>query len=200
MHIRSVASVAGGIFLTLMGSTAYADGMVSLKDTPVEVVPTWAGPYFGMSLGWGHNDSSNDYRGSDGERSSKDENAEGGLTSLIWGVDCMLRDNVLVGGFIDFDWSDINRGHDENALTIDRSFQIGGRLGYLLTQRTMLFATAGYTRAHFDNEGWWDIDPDGGGPTQPGADSQMVQWMVRRRRPREQDRWQLLPSRRSTLR
>ena len=179
MNIRSVASVAGGIFLTLMSSTAYADGMVSLKDTPVEVVPTWAGPYFGMSLGWGHNDSTNDYRGSDGEVSSRDENAEGGLTSLVWGVDCMLRDNVLVGGFIDFDWSDINRGHDENAMTIDRSFQIGGRLGYLLTQRTMVFATAGYTRAHFDNEGWWDIDPDGGGPTQPGADSKWFNgWFV----------------------
>jgi opacity protein-like surface antigen len=152
-----------------MSSAAFADGMVSLKDTPVAAPATWAGPYFGMSIGYGHNDSKNNYSDSSGERSSRDESADGGLVSLVWGVDCMLRDRVVVGGFIDFDWSDINRGHDENSMTIDRSFQIGGRLGYLLTQRTMVFATAGYSRAHFDNEGWWDIDA--GGSTFPGEDS-----------------------------
>jgi hypothetical protein len=171
MKVRTLTSIAGGLFVALMSSTAYADGMVSLKDTPVALPPTWAGPYFGMSIGYGHNDSTNDYSDSDGVRSSRDESADGGLVSLIWGVDCMLRDRILVGGFVDFDWSDINRGHDENAMTIDRSFQIGGRIGYLMTERTMLFASAGYSRAHFDNEGWWDIDPDGGGPTIPGADA-----------------------------
>lgn len=171
MKVRAVTSVTSVLFIALMSSTAYADGTVSLKDTPVAVAPTWAGPYFGMSIGYGHNDSTNDYSDSADVRSSKDESADGGLVSLIWGVDCMLRDRVVVGGFVDFDWSDINRGHDDNALTIDRSFQIGGRIGYLVTERTMLFASAGYSRAHFDNEGWWDIDPDGGGPTQPGNDS-----------------------------
>ena len=171
MKVRAVTSVASGLIFALMSSTAYADGMVSLKDTPVAVAPTWAGPYFGMSIGYGHNDSTNNYNDSDGLSSSVDESADGGLVSAIWGVDCMLRDRVVVGAFVDFDWSDINRGHDDNAMTIDKSFQIGGRLGYLVTERTMLFASAGYSRAHLDNEGWWDILANGVGPNLPGEDS-----------------------------
>ncbi len=64
--------------------------------------------------------------------------------------------------FGDIDLSDINRGNDDihNALQIDRAWAIGARAGYLVTNRTLVFATAGYTEAHFQNDGWWDIDVD----------------------------------------
>jgi opacity protein-like surface antigen len=160
VQIRPAAHLAGAILLVATGGTALADGMVSLKDTPV-APPSWSGPYFGGSVGYGHNDSKNNYQDSDGDRSSISEDADGGLVSLVWGIDCMLRDRFVVGAFVDVDWSDIDRGFTGNELTIDRSINIGARLGYLLTERTLVFATAGYSRAHFDNEGWWDIDVPG---------------------------------------
>ncbi len=80
----------------------------------------------------------------------------------------MLGDRIVVGAFVDFDWSNIDRGYSTNHLTIDRSWNIGGRAGYLVTPNTLLYGTAGYTRAHWDNEGWWDIDD--GGPIVEGRD------------------------------
>ena len=171
MHIRSVASIAG-VLCALASGAAHADGMGSLKDTPVAIAPSWSGAYFGMSIGYGRNESENNYWDSDGASSSVDEEADGGLVSLIWGFDRIIGDRIVVGAFVDVDWSDIERGDAGNGMTIDRSFAVGGRLGYLVTPSTMLFATAGYTRAHFDSDGWWDISANGGGPILPGKDSE----------------------------
>ncbi len=170
MQMRAVKSIAGGLILTLSSGAALADGMPSLKDTVAPVVPSWSGPYFGGSVGYGHNDSKNNYSDSTGDRSSVSEDADGGLISLVWGIDCMLTDRVLVGAFVDVDWSNIDRGFDGNGLTIDRSVNIGARLGYLIRENTLIFTTAGYSRAHFDNNGWWDIDA--GGATFAGKNSE----------------------------
>lgn len=152
-----------GLFSAIGSGQAAADGMVSLKDTvAAPEVPTWSGMYFGGSVGYGWNDSTNDYSDSLGERSSRDEDADGGLVSLIWGIDCMFRDRFVVGAFVDVDWSNIERGTTGDGMTIDRSFAIGGRVGMLVRPETLAFLTGGYTRARFDNDGWWDIaDPNG---------------------------------------
>lgn len=144
--------------------------MQSLKDSPVVVTtPSWGGYYFGGSIGYGRNRSKNNYSDTDGMSSSVSEEAEGGLISAIWGFDRVIRDRFIVGAFVDVEWSDIDRGFDGNEMTIDHSFNIGARIGYLISERTMLFATAGYSRAHFDNGGWWDIDT--WGPTLLGKSS-----------------------------
>ncbi|HEX2842313.1 cellulose biosynthesis protein BcsS [Hyphomicrobium sp.] len=172
MQFRVKTTIASAVLLSLTGGAALADGMVSLKDTPAPAAPSWSGLYFGGSIGYGRNDSKNNYHDSDGDRSSVSEDANGGLVSLVWGIDCMLRDRIVVGAFVDFDWSDIDRGFDGNEMTIDRSVNIGARLGYLITENTLLFATAGYSRAHFDNGGWWDFNnADGFGATLPGKGS-----------------------------
>lgn len=152
-----------GLLSAVGGGNAAADGMPSLKDTvAAPEVPTWSGMYFGGSVGYGWNDSTNDYSDSLGERSSRDEDADGGLVSLIWGIDCMFRDRFVVGAFVDVDWSNIERGTTGDGMTIDRSFAIGGRVGMLVRPETLAFLTGGYTRARFDNDGWWDIaDPNG---------------------------------------
>lgn len=167
MGKRTVTSVVGGLALALVASPALADGMVSLKDTVVEApsAPTWTGMYFGGSIGYGWNDSTNRYRelNNDEERSRRSENGDGGLVSLVWGYDCQW-DRIVVGVFGDIDWSDISRGRNYDGMTIDRSYNIGGRVGVLLRPETLAFVTAGYSRAHFDNDGAWDIrddsDPD----------------------------------------
>ncbi|WP_072394564.1 cellulose biosynthesis protein BcsS [Hyphomicrobium sp. CS1GBMeth3] len=165
MKKRVVTSTVGGLALALMSSVAHADGMPSLKDTVVEpAAPTWSGMYFGGSVGYGWNESKNRYRDSTGTRQVNDEDADGGLVSLVWGYDCQW-DRFVFGGFVDVDWSDISRGSVGDGLTIDRSFSIGARIGALVTPNTLAFVTAGYTRAHFDNDGWWTIPDD----TTPGT-------------------------------
>jgi len=164
-----LGSLSAAALLCSMAGTAYADGPFgSLKDTaPVIEQPTWSGVYFGAGWGYGHNNSKNNYRDSEGERSSKTEHADGGLVSLLYGADRQIGDRFVVGIFGDIDLSDITRGNrdEHNALEIDRAWAIGARAGFLLNSRTLIFATAGYTQAHFDNDGWWDIDP----PSSPGT-------------------------------
>lgn len=157
MEKRTVTSIVGGLALALAGSPALADGMPSLKDTVVApAAPTWSGPYFGGSIGYGWNDSKNIYWDDDGGDETNKEDADGGLVSLVWGYDCQW-DRIVVGVFADIDWSNIERGTKGDGMTIDRSYNIGGRIGVLLRPTTLAFVTAGYSRAHFDNDGWWDI-------------------------------------------
>ena len=157
MGKRIVTSVVGGLALALAANSAHADGMVSLKDTvAAPAAPTWSGMYFGGSIGYGWNDSDNIYRDDDGGDQTVSEDADGGLVSLVWGYDCQW-DRIVVGVFGDIDWSDISRGNRGDGMTIDRSYNIGARVGVLVRPTTLAFLTAGYSRAHFDNDGWWDI-------------------------------------------
>jgi opacity protein-like surface antigen len=160
-----LGSVSTAALLSLMAGAAYADGPFgSLKDTaPVIEAPTWTGFYFGGGWGYGHNRSKNNYHdnsGDPGSTSSKTEFGDGGLVSLLYGFDRQIGDRFVVGVFGDWDLSDITRGDSDihNALQIDRGWAVGGRAGYLINDRTLIFATAGYTQAHFQNDGWWDID------------------------------------------
>jgi opacity protein-like surface antigen len=129
------------------------------------------GLYIGASAGWGINKTWNDYSDSDGLTSSIREHAKGGLVSVALGYDQRIGSNFLLGGFVNFDLSDFKRGSDGayNGLTIDRAWYFGGRAGYYVTPSTMLFVSGGYTIAHFDNEGWWDIETFG--PTLAGVRS-----------------------------
>lgn len=175
---KYLAIIAFGSASSAVAVPAFADGPFSLKDTPVQVeAPSWSGIYFGVGAGFGHNHSKNNYHDDSGDsdaNSSKNEFADGGLVSLIYGIDRQVGSRFVVGAFADFSTSDLTRGNEDinNALVIDRSWAIGARAGYLLNDRTLVYATGGYTQAHFSNDGWWDIDPDGGGPTVHGKGSQ----------------------------
>ncbi|HET6391068.1 cellulose biosynthesis protein BcsS [Hyphomicrobium sp.] len=167
------AAVACGWALPTVVTPALADGPFSLKDTPVQVqAPTWSGVYFGVGAGYGHNHSKNNYRDSDGETSSRNESASGGIVSLIYGIDRQIGSRFVVGAFADISTSELNRGDFDigNGMTVDRSWAIGARAGLLVNDRTLVYATAGYTQAHFSNEGWWDIDV--GPTTLPGRGGQ----------------------------
>lgn len=150
-------AVACAVLPTVAGA---ADLGGSLKDAPIVAPePTWSGFYFGGSIGYGHNRSDNIYRSTFEANEKHRESAEGGLVSTVFGYDRQIRDRFVIDAFADFDWSDLDRGNDNgNGLTITRAWAVGGRLGYLVTPRVMVFGTAGYTQAHFRNDGWWDID------------------------------------------
>ncbi len=175
---KFLALIAFGSASSALSAVALADGPFSLKDTPVAVAPsTWSGVYFGVGAGGGHNHSKNNYHDDAGDpltsNSSKNETADGGLISMIYGIDRQIGDRWVVGAFADFSVSDLTRGDEDihNGLVIDRSWAIGGRLGYLINQRTLIYANAGFTQAHFSNDGWWDIDANGVGPDLPGKGS-----------------------------
>lgn len=144
--------------------------MGSIKDAPAPVVvaPAWSGLYFGGSVGWGHNRSTNEYYDSDGASSSVKESANGGLVSSFIGLDRQIGDRFVLGAFLEYDLSRLARGSEaaNDALKIDQTLYIGGRLGVLMRPDVLVYATAGYARAHIDNEGWWDLDVG------PGKDSQ----------------------------
>jgi len=174
MNMRVLKCTASVLAMGLMSGAALADGYAtSLKDAPVPVVaPTWSGIYVGGSIGYGWNDSENHYVDSNGDTADNKEDAEGGLVSGIIGIDRQIHDRWVIGAFFEGDLMDLDRGDDVNGrLTIDRAFYIGARAGILVRPTTLLFATAGYTQAHFDNDGWWDLEDDISGDTAPGRDS-----------------------------
>ncbi len=161
---RFFKSTLGGVAVAcaaLPTAAGAADLGGSLKDTPmVAPAPTWSGFYFGGSIGYGHNRSDNNYSESTGYSQSVSESAEGGLVSAVFGFDRQIGDRWVIGAFADFDWSDLDRGNEHiwNSMTISRAWSVGGRLGLLVSPRMMVFATGGFTQAHFRNDGWWDID------------------------------------------
>ena len=92
------AVMACGATFPAIVAPALADGPFSLKDTPVQVeVPSWSGIYFGVSGGFGQNHSKNNYHDSEGTTSSRNEFADGGLVSLIYGIDRQVGSRFVVG-------------------------------------------------------------------------------------------------------
>lgn len=162
--LGSVAAIA------LLPGMAMAGDGGSLKDSPMVVEePSWSGFYFGGSVGYGKNRSKNNYYDEIPTSSSVSESAQGTFISGVFGFDRQLRNRLVIGAFADFDLSDLDRGSGTNALTISRSWAVGGRIGYVVSSRTMIFATGGYTEAYFRNDGWWDIET--AGPTLLGRRS-----------------------------
>jgi opacity protein-like surface antigen len=79
------------------------------------------------------------------------------------GFDRQVRERYVVGLFTEFDWSSIELSYEDTVLglqtfTMDRTFSVGGRAGFLLTQTSLLYLTAGYSWSHGKSDGYFDID------------------------------------------
>lgn len=147
----------GAALSVVCGGQVLAADLGSLKDGPiVEVAPTWSGHYVGGSIGWDENRSDNIFT-EGGITTVSKEDADGGLVSAILGFDRQIHQRYVIGAFIEYDLSDLERGSGDDALTIDRQLFIGGRLGVLMKPDLLTYVSGGYTRAHFDNEGFWDL-------------------------------------------
>ncbi len=84
---------------------------------------------------------------------------EGPFFSLGVGADYQVNSKLVVGTFFDYDWANIESdvlnlqigppvGISAQAdIEVEDVWSIGGRLGYLVTPSTMLFLSAGYSRA-----------------------------------------------------
>lgn len=81
--------------------------------------------------------------------------------TLQIGYDRLLTDRLLIGAFADFDFfhdnelkfSDSSRKGSLNG-SVDREnmWTIGGRLGYLVTPRVLVYGLAGYSQLNLDGE------------------------------------------------
>ncbi len=82
--------------------------------------------------------------------------ADGGFFTLGVGADYQIDRQFLIGAFFDYDWmsmeTELGLGvagvlSARAGLEVEDMWSVGGRLGYLLTPNTLLFLSAGYSRA-----------------------------------------------------
>lgn len=66
-----------------------------------------------------------------------------GFGTIQIGYDRLIHDRILLGGFADFDFY-------PDAEPLKNVWSIGGRLGFLVTPRILLFGVGGYTEARLD--------------------------------------------------
>ncbi len=139
-----------GLALVAGSTLAIAAGPASAND--------WAGPYIGIGGGYEMTNTRVDTRLSDGPDSfnyKKDGQAgSGGFLTLSAGYDHALFGPLVVGVFVDYDFSDTDT-HFSNFmfgetghLKLGNQLSVGGRIGYLVAPTTLFFSTFGY--AHSD--------------------------------------------------
>lgn len=106
----------------------------------------------------------------------------GGFATLSAGYDHVLFGPLVVGAFIDYDFSDISTNIgagselgeiDANIkFKIENQLSIGGRIGYLIAPTTMFFSTFGYAHAESsDIKANLNIGGGSGGGTLAGVGS-----------------------------
>jgi outer membrane immunogenic protein len=171
MRKQIAAAMLAGLAM-LAGGSALADGMArgSIKDVPV-AVPTWSGFYLGAGVGYGHLIAKNRYYENDDgvqfSSSFKGEGAAGGFGTIVLGFDRQIRDRYVVGLFTEFDWSSMELSFQDTdtpqqTFRLDRTFSLGGRAGFLMTQTSLLYLTGGYSWSHGKSDGYFDIEADNG--------------------------------------
>ncbi|MFA5955699.1 outer membrane protein [Hyphomicrobium sp.] len=74
-----------------------------------------------------------------------------GFFTLSAGYDRAVLDKLIIGGFVDYDFADINSRStgsffipESGSFNIGNQLSLGGRLGYLVAPTTLFFSTFGY--------------------------------------------------------
>jgi outer membrane immunogenic protein len=150
---RLILGVAAALMLS--AGQAAADGLpdrggVRDHDGPIGGAWNWTGFYVGAGIGGGVLEVESDVASGDGE---------GFLGTVVFGYDRQFAPGWVVGVFVDVDFTDFSA--DVNGDSVDQTYawSVGGRLGGLITPKSLLYATGGYTQAEF--EGALDGTADG---------------------------------------
>jgi outer membrane immunogenic protein len=156
---RTLSGLAAGACLLLGGTAAIADGPrgEGLKDARSYERPfAWTGFYVGAAIGYGIGAAKEtQHRTFDNDTSDilRDDTAIRGAQRIVSaGYDSQISQRVVVGMLIDYSFGSLDGIVDQRLVSIDKQFAIGARLGYLVAPKTLLFATAGWTRAEYENE------------------------------------------------
>lgn len=160
MRIGTLAATAA---LMLVAGPALAADVYegSAKDSaPAYAQPGWTGFFIGVGGGGGASvtDVSLDF--SNGRDSVElfgldGIGGEGGLGTVQVGFDKQFGSSFVVGIFADYDFTEIEseaRIFDtfKATWTLEDSWSAGGRIGFLTTPDTLVYALAAYTQAEYE--------------------------------------------------
>ena len=163
--LRKLLAVTGVssllVALPLSGASA-ADMGMPYKAPPPPV--SWTGFYLGAGWGYGMWDADttpvNDATGA--SLTSEVNNAgKGWLAKFTAGYDYQLNSNIVAGIFANYDPADLKGTTNTGASTSffnplggtekeSWDWDVGGRVGWLLTPAILTYVDGGYTQAHFD--------------------------------------------------
>jgi outer membrane immunogenic protein len=169
--------MGGAAALVFMATNAVADGMPGRGPVVVPTLsPNWTGFYVGVGLGGAfatHDHSAKDVleiRDGNGDVLLSDavrlwdlDNGDGRFFGTVTlGYDKLFSSHWLAGVFVDYDFGDgdshsrfgefgpfrdihLSHGHDH-------AWAIGGRVGFLSSPSTLLYASAGWTQVSIDGD------------------------------------------------
>jgi outer membrane immunogenic protein len=157
--MRTTIIAATALAALGMGGAAQADGMYSPAKAVYAPAPaySWNGLYLGLGIGVGsvdHEISADS--GVIGNFATIDFGGEGAIGTVQIGYDRTFGDRFLIGAFLDYDFSDVKTDVDiivGNSVTLEHSWSLGIRLGYLVNPDTLVYGLLAYTQAEFDTDG-----------------------------------------------
>jgi outer membrane immunogenic protein len=137
---------AAALALAATGATAEGLGdRGSVRDGPYAGPLSWTGFYASAAVGYGTGTTEL------GDPFQTDVSLRGMQGAVSAGYDFQFSHRWVLGVFLDYSFGEIDGTFDTIAkLAIDKQWAIGGRLGLLATPSTLLYTSAGYTRADFE--------------------------------------------------
>jgi outer membrane immunogenic protein len=168
LKLIAAALAVPACFSSALAADVYYRG--SIKETPVTAAPAiWTGVFIGVGGGGAVFDYDAEMAGvldqTDlGFTSESNLDRASAFGTIQIGYDRQVRERVVVGLFADYDWhgdtdqdfgvsfvSDATNFLNVSATAeIENVWTIGGRVGFLATPATMIYALAAWTHADFN--------------------------------------------------
>lgn len=139
-HARPLAAAFGLVALAAM--PAFAADVVMEEPpapaAPMEVAPvaSWAGPYAGVTVGYGFSGTANDK--TDGSKAD----TKGFLGGAFVGYNYQM-DNIVIGAEGDIGYSGVKGDNADVSVKSGVEGSLRARLGYAVTPDILLYGTAG---------------------------------------------------------
>ena len=159
---KLIVGVAAALSVTT--SNAIADG--PYKRPPPTIAapkyeapppPSWTGFYFGAGIGAGavlHDFDVNRWHYDEWRRHSHSVGDDIFFGTVTMGYDWQ-HSHIVFGVFADYDFSDTSTSWDDGwlrrSLSLDNTWSVGGRLGFLSSPATLWYVSGGYTEGEFSS-------------------------------------------------
>ena len=160
--------ILSGIALGLLTAAPAMAADMPLKAPIMKPPPppfNWTGCYIGGGGGYGMFDAETQVFFAPGVGNvALDQGGKGWFGTAQVGCDYQLstqifNSTIVIGAFADGDWGNIHgmhTGQDREVglvsgdMKLDRSWAAGGRIGYVANSSFLVYASGGWTQAHFD--------------------------------------------------
>jgi outer membrane immunogenic protein len=146
--------------LAFAATSAGAEGLEdrgSVREGAYAAPLKWTGPYLGAAAAYGI--AVSELSGG-GENDVFDIALRGAQGVVTVGYDWQLSPVWVLGLFGDYAFGKIEGTFDEadDNFIIDKQWAVGARLGLVVTPSTLLYTSAGYTRADVEVSGFFSIE------------------------------------------